>query len=473
MTKEERASLVRIFVNLIKADSIIDEGEMSSYADIKNNYNITNEDEITAEHMTFASAISVLKKLDKQQQRKIFSDYLSLSVSDGFCARSEALLILSLYCCLQWDAPSDAEVISFPSKEIIVADNQVLYVESSYNESINEQISTHYRTLSKELNINALDLVYIPQIIEHYRETPDDLLKSVFRFLMPSLSENRINEVINKVLSVNTSVFVNDILCNKYGVKELRNIEPSLLLKIGNDIIGGVQYSNFLRISIDNSDVLHIVRDLMDYFSSLQNADTVIINLSNDSGGQFLYRGFYKQLIDLYTQKSNLNSRIVVNPYKETISLIDIDVALNGLHRKEKALYTLFLLESVNGGVDFTPPKSTSDFALYNRRMAVLQEKYAAIYELFGGDGYSAPQLDQPEIRRPMLSCIKKSVNQISSYLHSIEDYQIERDRDGIYTLHIGKDLIFCETGDKKLISLFESDVFRAYHIINKRVATL
>ena len=40
MTKEERISIVRVFVDLIKADAIIDEGEMLSFADIKKKYNM-------------------------------------------------------------------------------------------------------------------------------------------------------------------------------------------------------------------------------------------------------------------------------------------------------------------------------------------------------------------------------------------------------------------------------------------------
>ena len=44
MKKEERASLVRVLVDLIKADNVIDEGEMELYAKLKNDYSITREE---------------------------------------------------------------------------------------------------------------------------------------------------------------------------------------------------------------------------------------------------------------------------------------------------------------------------------------------------------------------------------------------------------------------------------------------
>ena len=473
MTRDERIAIARVFADLIKADSIIDGGEMASYAALKGAYNILREDESAAEQMTFSNAVSILKKLDGKQREKVVADYISMSVSDGFCARSEALLILTLYCCLQSVHSAYSDVISFPAKDSIVSDNQLLYIESDYDERINAQIQAEYRSIVKELNLNALDLVYIPKVIDHYRETPVDLLKNVFMFLMPSLTDSRVEEVIDTVLSIDTGVFVKDILCNKYGVKEFRQVAPSFLLKIGNDIVGGIKYSNFLRVSLADCDVLQMARELMDYFSGLQNTDVLVFSQNNDSEGKFFYKGFYRQLIDLYTQKSNLSSRIVVNPYKETITLVDIDMVLTGLHRKEKALYTLFLLESPSGGIDFTPPKSAAELDEYNVRMKLIQEKYSVIYELFGGDRLSAPQLEQPEIRRPMLSCIKKSISQVSGYLHSIDDYQIERNKDGAYRLHVDKELIMCDAGNRRRESIFESEVFNAYFEIDNRVATL
>lgn len=56
MKKSERASIVRVLIDLIKADSVIDEGEMALYAKLKYDYNISREDEISASSMTLSDA---------------------------------------------------------------------------------------------------------------------------------------------------------------------------------------------------------------------------------------------------------------------------------------------------------------------------------------------------------------------------------------------------------------------------------
>ena len=60
MKKSERASIVRVLIDLIKADSVIDEGEMALYAKLKHDYNISREDEISASSMTLSDAVMTL-----------------------------------------------------------------------------------------------------------------------------------------------------------------------------------------------------------------------------------------------------------------------------------------------------------------------------------------------------------------------------------------------------------------------------
>ena len=62
MRTEERTSLVRVLVDLIKADNVIDEGEMELYVKLKDDYSITHEDEIAASTMTLADAVFSLSK---------------------------------------------------------------------------------------------------------------------------------------------------------------------------------------------------------------------------------------------------------------------------------------------------------------------------------------------------------------------------------------------------------------------------
>ena len=54
--------------------------------------------------------------------------------------------------------------------------------------------------------------------------------------------------------------------------------------------------------------------------------------------------------------------------------------------------------------------------------MQKLQYRYQKIYELFGGEANKAPDLSQPEIRRPIISCLKISIMQLKDKIYNHED---------------------------------------------------
>lgn len=65
MKQEEKASLMRVLSDLVKADGIIDINEMDCLDHLRSKYKITNEDECRAENLTFSVAINTLAELDE------------------------------------------------------------------------------------------------------------------------------------------------------------------------------------------------------------------------------------------------------------------------------------------------------------------------------------------------------------------------------------------------------------------------
>ena len=57
MKKDEKIAIVRILSDLIKADSIIDSGEIDQYMLLRDKYSINDNIEISATQITFADAI--------------------------------------------------------------------------------------------------------------------------------------------------------------------------------------------------------------------------------------------------------------------------------------------------------------------------------------------------------------------------------------------------------------------------------
>lgn len=459
MRTEERISICRILTDLIKADLVIDSNEMQEYAKLCESYNIRREEEIKASSITLSDAVNILKKSDRGLQRDLIGDFCELSMSDGFCARPEALLLIGLSRCLE-DPNSTAQIISIPQPVFNVAFGSVLYIESSTNEELNRIINENFRTLFKECQVVGFNFIYVPKVIEHYKSTDSKLTSRIVRFLSPALSDEGIENVINGLLSINTQNFCKDILCNKLGIKELRDTEPALLIKIGRSYVNDSFYANYLKINVDER-IVEQIQKVLDTFSGMLSSDNINVSKVEEKKNQFLYHGFHKQLLDIYLIRRNVRSTVNIHPYKEEILMPDIDMKLTKLHRREKALYLLLLIVSKEGGINFNLPKNAKQAQVYERRMNLFQNRYKVVYELFGGEKGGAPDLTQAEIRRPIISCLRRSLAEIGGVLYNANDYMINKDTDGYIKVNLDDEELYIFEPEKGYVILNESEIYQ------------
>lgn len=462
MLKGHKVAIARIFADLIKADRIVDTGEMECWRYICNKYAIDKDVRIEAREVSFADALNVICNSGVQGLKEdLLGDCRSMTVSDGFCAHSEALLMIALSTMLESEQPFRGEVISIPRASFNIDIATALYIENEYDPETNEAIRVHYRSIFKEFQLAGFHFVYIPKIIDHYRNTDSTLFKDILSFLSLSMSETGLDNTYKSLMKMTTGVFCKDLLCNKCGITELRNTMPSLLIKIGNSFVGEAQYANYLKIDVDE-DIATTVQTFVDRFSEMLSSDVFVVNTSEERDNQFHFHGFYKQLLDIFLVRRNIRSTIQLNPYKEEIIFPDIDSKAMGLHRRERALYALLLCQG-SDGVNFSAPKSADALERYNRRMNRIQQRYSAIYEMFGGEKETAPDLSIPEIRRPIFSCLKRSLKNLQA-LYNPEDYNITKSGDGAFSVNVEPELVYvCQLNSEDPVPLYESEMYRKW----------
>lgn len=462
MLKGHKVAIARIFADLIKADRIVDTGEMECWRNICNKYAIDKDVRIEAREVSFADALNVICNSGVQGLKEdLLGDCRSMTVSDGFCAHSEALLMIALSTMLESEQPFRGEVISIPRASFNIDIATALYIENEYDPETNEAIKVHYRSIFKEFQLAGFHFVYIPKIIDHYRNTDSVLFKDILSFLSPSMSETGLDNTYKSLMKMTTGVFCKDLLCNKCGITELRNTMPSLLIKIGNSFVGEAQYANYLKIDVDE-DIATTVQTFVDRFSEMLSSDVFVVNTSEERDNQFHFHGFYKQLLDIFLVRRNIRSTIQLNPYKEEIIFPDIDSKAMGLHRRERALYALLLCQG-SDGINFSAPKSADALERYNRRMKRIQQRYSAIYEMFGGEKETAPDLSIPEIRRPIFSCLKRSLKNLQA-LYNPEDYNITKSGDGAFSVNVEPELVYvCQLNSDEPVPLHESEMFHKW----------
>lgn len=460
MKANEKVAIARIFSDLIKADRIVDIGEMEYWENICTKYSFDKDIEIQAQKTSFADALSIICKSDiKGIKENLLEDCRSMTISDGFCAHSEALIMIALVLMLDDSQPYTVEAISIPQARFNIDIATALYIESEYDEQTNSAIQKDYRSIFKEFQLAGFHFVYLPNIINHYKQTDAILFRKILSFLAPYLSENGLDHTYKSLINMTTASFCKDSLCNRLGIEALRNTYPSLLIKIGNSFVGETSYANYLKIEIDEFAVETIQR-FVDRFCEMLSSDVYVVSTSEERDNQFHFHGFYKQLLDIFLIRHNIRSVIQLNPYKEEILFPDIDSKAMGLHRREKALYALLLCQGKDE-INFNLPRSADDLERYNRRMKRIQRKYTIIYEMFGGDKESTPDLSIPEIRRPIFSCLKRSLKNLQG-LYNPEDYNVIKGADGSFSVHVEPELVFVhQFVNNEPVPLLESEMYR------------
>ena len=462
MLRAHKIAVARIFADLIKADRIIDTGEMECWNRVCAKYSIDKEVETDAQYVSFSDALESICNSGVQGLKEdLLSDCRSMTVSDGFCAHSEALILIALILMLDSYQPFRVETFSIPKASFNIDIATSLYIESDYDAATNEAIRVNYRSLFKEFQLAGFHFVYPPKIIEHYQDTDPKLFHQILSFLAPSMSESGIENAYKSLMKMTTGVFCKDLLCNKCGITDLRNTYPSLLIKIGNSFVGEDAYANYLKIEVDE-DILSTVQSFIDRFCEMLSSDVYVVNTSEERDSQFHFHGFYKQLLDIFLIRKNIRSHILIDPYKEEIFFPDVDAKANGLHRRERALYTLLLCYGKDG-INFNQPKSTDGLSKYMKRMEKIQTRYSIIYSLFGGTADTAPDLSIPEIRRPIFSCLKRSLKNIPS-LYNPEDYNLTKNRDGVFSVNIDDNMVLVtELDSAEPIPLTDSKLFKKF----------
>lgn len=456
MKQSEKASIFRIVTDLIKADSIIDTREIAKLDSIRERFAIKKEDEMLGSSYTFANAIRVLLESPKSLQRELAAIFNELAMSDNFCAREEALLLLTLRLCMSLDIKLECKAVSIETSSVNIDPTQILYVESDFDNDVNWEINEKFREIVAEVRLAGFDLVYLPKIAEHYRAISNTDLLKIASFLYPNVSYERLETVVQHMHNLSTSEFCKDQLAGKLGVREFSVVNPSLMIKIGDSLVGNKNIANFLLVELDK-DVISSIRYILDLFSEYYH--TSRLNYLREEKGRYIFTGFYKQIFDIYMFRKGIKSPVVIDVYRGSIRFSEADLKIEKLHRREKALYALFMLESASGGVNFSKPTTPNELARYTRRMTAVQEKYRLIYKKFGGEPQKAPDISKSEIRLPMIALIRKQLKALGDVLFHVDDYMIQRNMFGNYCINISPSLCcYCGVNANDIYRLSDSE---------------
>jgi hypothetical protein len=202
--------------------------------------------------------------------------------------------------------------------------------------------------------------------------------------MIPSISDERVIEICEKLRGLTTSRFCRDLLYKKLGMN-LVDCKPSLLIKINDsdivdrydsEMVERIRYSNFLQIEL-RGDIIDEIRSIVETYHSMISCSITIE--SKPRTPKFIYTGFHRSLFDLIAFGRELKEYRLVfevldhkaRVYFESVDYTKEQIALK-LNPQETTLYYMIAKMSLSGeGLDWRehiPEKDKKNIlAEYNR----------------------------------------------------------------------------------------------------------
>lgn len=305
MNREQRVAIARIISDMIKADNIIEETEISDMKKLMTEYSLTHQDMEAARNIKFSDAVPVLRELSPRARKELVSKIYGIAQSDNVCVPREALLLIALkYCLLDNDKTGSERpyLVSCATSEATLNDQYMVYLESSFDVEMNAQLEQHFRLLVTLSKLSGFNFIYIPKMVQEFRNMRKEYVLDVISYMAPNLEFDFIKSVYDRLCKMTTVEFFRNVLYERLQVQTPHNIPPTLLINIGTSVVpycsagGPVQYyTEFLCIPI-TTDILSLVESLLGYYQSRVSVRQTITY--GNSNGQFKYFGFYKALFD-------------------------------------------------------------------------------------------------------------------------------------------------------------------------------
>ncbi len=383
-----KIAVSRLLSDLVEADFILEQTEMALFEDIisKEGLNISVSMLADAKKMDFGKAVEVLKELEMDERREVLDLLKMMSLSDGECARSEAVRIFAVEQALL----NGATVYSVPSMNVNVEDYTVLYVENEDDSLMDGLVEEKYDMIYERFADAGFSFVHIPHVARDFSQMSREYLMKAVKYMIPSVSADKVVSVCRDLCGMTTSRFCRSLLYGRAGIS-LKGGGPSLLFKIGESVIVDqfssdeavrTDYCNFLQIELDGNMIDNLQQFLACYTSMVSGE---IVLRKEPQSRKFFYHGFHRSLFDLIAySREQKDYRLVfdVSRPQAAVYFEPLDGGDEKVHLKltpqEITLFLLIVRKSIDGdGLDWREQIPAEE------KQAILSE-YNEIYSFIG-----------------------------------------------------------------------------------------
>lgn len=400
--------LLRFVTKLIQADKVIDTREVQQLTGLELSYGIDRSLMQEAAQLSLSQAAEQLRSLDKVTRETIYEDLLQLASSDKICAPEEALLLLMLH----------YPTLSLPGHLPFGGLGQyVVYIESEENAERHQELRAQAELLQLLLEHYGMRLLFIEQMASDMRKQEPALVKKVLGYMAPTLNDSQIEHAYNRLSEMTSVTFCNQLLQRDLGMREVRDIAPSLLVSTP----GGL-----LQIELKDS-ITHHIKELLQRYSQLVSPGQMPSTHTVSNTPVLPYTGYYRLFIDFVLKAEPVESRIVLWPNKSDFSFPEVGRTLH-LNQQEASLYTLILVYTYGHDKHGLPLS-------YTKQQKQIENLYRTIYcrkKLIETD-----EVIYPDNLAPIRAKIERKMREQLAGVSNIDEFIPHNEgRCGFYTIN-------------------------------------
>lgn len=313
LTYLNKLAVLRIAVDLVKADGRIHGGEVGILASLRERFELSQDDLDRIHYITLQQAVSSLKELDSYSAEAVLGILSEVMCVDNDIDYDENILFTSVYMSLNPQTRDWCNVVSSSGVMDETSLKQILYLESSPNAEVHRLFDNEYDKLlvTKSMNDLGLEFFYLPDVLRG-EQKKRELLDEAMRYLVPA----GITREAARLSEVNSDGFFYFLL-SRYKI-EVSTLGTSsfLLLKIRDS------YS----LDDDNNLSKGVDFFVVDMRENVKERIYSFISKFDNHSEEISYEGCYKILYDYMSRAIKKVNRIVLDDRYE-FCLMEQDMA--------------------------------------------------------------------------------------------------------------------------------------------------
>ena len=446
--ENQKTALAKVLSDLVQCDGIVNQGEIDFLHRVNAAFGITSASRKKATTLSLSDAVGILKSQGDKEKIALLHLFQVLSMADDQIDPKESLFITALIVSLDFQLAETqrikAHIVSIPHLHLDT-NNAVLYVESEFDQVINDSIVRDYESICGLLEADGRQLFYLPKVIHELGEKRSTF-RQALNYIEPTLSDEQIDIIDDQLPQLDSAFLSKEIFLNYLNIKGLGLNKPSFFFKIGDKDSGNYQDFLILEISDNPLSTLQQFYDLKNNIVNLKPIglspkDELLLQktmpLPNIKKEELPYTGFHKVLIDIVLKYNGSHevSRLYVTK-RGDLFLTDRNNTEVKMPSISKALYLLFLFHEEGISLNYLSDYKPELYRIYRQISTygddALLERAVDNLTDFVGNTLNAT-----------LSRIKKAFTDILG--EEASRYLIQGEKGGRKTIHLDRRLVVYE----------------------------